>query len=277
MIDRNGQNVDNFPKYIAPNLKSLEIIDYDQRKNYRFSITTEEGDAYITDKFGNLLAGWNPYSFEKGISGSMRHFRIGGTDVYAVVLSNGDFLLLSRRAKIYNGFPIKLNLNIKSDYHLEIGSDFKTSRWTVLSENGTLFQINLKGEIIHKTQLYKPKTDTQFSLINDSENKKYVIAKVTDNKVTIVNDKDEIYFEKNNPLNEKVLIQFFSNGNQGDYIAINNIDDAYVRLFDLKGNLIPIATFPSTKPIEINYMGKSGPQNIFIINGKTLHAYTKPN
>ena len=65
VIDRNGQNVDNFPKYIAPNLKSLEIIDYDQRKNYRFSITTEQGDAYITDKFGNLLEGWKPYSFEK--------------------------------------------------------------------------------------------------------------------------------------------------------------------------------------------------------------------
>ena len=87
VLDRNGQNVANFPKYIAPNLKSLEIIDYDQRKNYRFSITSEQGDAYITDKFGNLLEGWNPYSFEEGIIGSMRHFRIGGTDVYAIVLS----------------------------------------------------------------------------------------------------------------------------------------------------------------------------------------------
>ena len=166
--------------------------------------------------------------------------------------------------------------SIKSDYHLEIGSDFKSSRWTVLSENGTLFQINLKGEIIHKTQLYKPAADTQFSLINDSENEKYVIAKVTKNKVTIVNSKDKIYFEKSNPLNEKVLIQFFSNGNQGDYIAINNIDDAYMRLFDLKGNLLPVTTIPSTKPMEINNLGKPGPQNIYIINGKTFHAYTKP-
>ncbi len=277
VIDRNGQNVDNFPKYIAPNLKSLEIIDYDQRKNYRFSITTEQGDAYITDKFGNLLEGWKPYSFEKGIIGSMRHFRIGGTDVYAVVLSNGDFLLLSRRAKIYNGFPIKLNLKIKSDYHLELGSDFKSSLWTVLSENGTLIQINLKGEIIHKTQLYKPKTDTQFILVNDSENKKYVIAKATKNKIIIVNDKDEIYFEKKISINEEVLIQFFNNGNRGDYIAINHIDDAYMRLFNLKGNLLPVATIPSTKPIEINNLGISGPKNIYIIDGKSFHAYTKPN
>ena len=277
VIDRNGQNVDKFPKYIAPNLKSLEIIDYDQRKNYRFSITTEQGDAYITDKFGNLLEGWDPYSFEQGIIGSMRHFRIGGTDVYAVVLSNGDFLLLSRRAKIYKGFPVKLNLRLKSDYHVEIGSDFKSSRWTVLSENGTLFQINLRGEIIYKTQLYKPATDTQFSLINDSKNKKYVIAKVTKNKIIIVNDKDEIYFERNIPLNDKVLIQFFNNGNQGDYIAINHIDHAYIHLFDLKGNLLPEATFPNTKPIEISDPVKSDRQNIYVINGKTFQTYTKTN
>ena len=78
----------------------------------------------------------------------------------------------------------------------------------MLSENGTLIQINLKGEIIHKTQLYKPKTDTQFILINDSENKKYVIAKATKNKIIIVNDKDEICISKKISNNEKVLIQF---------------------------------------------------------------------
>jgi hypothetical protein len=147
----------------------------------------------------------------------------------------------------------------------------------VLSENGTLFQINLKGEIIYKTQLYKPATDTQFSLINDSKNKKYVIAKVTKNKIIIVNDKDEIYFEKNIPLNDKVLIQFFNNGNQGDHIAINHIDHAYIHLFDLKGNLLPVATFPSTKPIEISNPVKSDRQNIYIINGKTFQTYTKTN
>ena len=184
----------------------MEIVDYDQRRNYRFSITTKQGDAFITDKSGTLLEGWNPYSFEEEIIGSMRHFRIGGTDAYAVALTNGEILLLSRRAKIYNGFPLKLNLSIESDYHLDIGSNFKSSHWTLLSENGTLFQINLKGEIIHKKQLYKPAADTQFSLINDSKNKKYVITKATKTKITLVNNKDEIYFEKNQPFDEKVLM-----------------------------------------------------------------------
>ena len=43
VIDRTGQNVANFPKYLAPHLKSLEIVDYDQQRNYRFSITTHAG------------------------------------------------------------------------------------------------------------------------------------------------------------------------------------------------------------------------------------------
>ena len=276
VIDRKGQNVANFPKYLAPHLKSLEIVDYDQKRNYRFSITTQQGDAFLTDKSGTPLEGWNPYHFEKDIIGSMRHFRIGGTDVYTVVLVNGEIFLLSRRAKIYKGFPLKLNLNTESDYHLRIGSNFKSSDWILLTENGTLFQMNLKGEILHKKQLYKPATDTQFTLINDSKNKKYVIAKATKTKITLVNDQDEIYFEKNHPLDKKILIQLFNNGNQGDYIVFNHIEDGYMRLFDLKGNLLSLSPLPNSPPIEMYNLAKSTPKEIYLINGKTLHAYTKP-
>ena len=224
-----------------------------------------QGDAFLTDKAGTPLEGWNPYHFEKDIVGSMRHFRIGGTDVYTVVLANGEIFLLSRRAKIYKGFPLKLNLNTESDYHLRIGSNFKSSHWTLLTENGTLFQVNLKGEILHKKQLYKPATDTQFTLINDSKNKKYVIAKATKTKITLVNDQDEIYFEKNHPLDKKVRVQLFSNGNQGDYIVLNPIEDGYMRLFDLKGNLLTLAPRSQAHiPSRCHNRGKSTPaRNLF--------------
>ena len=276
VIDRKGKNVADFPKYLAPHLKSLEIIDYDQKRNYRFSITTHQGDAFLTDKSGSPLEGWNPYHFEKDIIGSMRHFRIGGTDVFTVVLANGKIFLLSRRAKVYKGFPLKLDLNTESDYHLRIGSNFKSSLWTLLTENGTLFQMNLKGEILHKKQLYKPATDTQFTLIKDSKNKKYVIAKTTNTKITLVNDQDEIYFEKNHPLDKKILIQLFNNDNQGDYIAFNHIEDRYMHLFDLKGNLLSLSPLENSNPIEMYNLGKSTPKEIYLINGKTLQAYTKP-
>ena len=276
VIDRKGKNVADFPKYLAPHLKSLEIIDYDQKRNYRFSITTHQGDAFLTDKSGSPLEGWNPYHFEKDIIGSMRHFRIGGTDVFTVVLANGKIFLLSRRAKVYKGFPLKLDLNTESDYHLRIGSNFKSSHWTLLTENGTLFQMNLKGEILHKKQLYKPATDTQFTLIKDSKNKKYVIAKTTNTKITLVNDQDEIYFEKNHPLDKKILIQLFNSHNQGDYIVFNHIEDRYMRLFDLKGNLLSLSPLENSNPIEMYNLGKSTPKEIYLINGKTLQAYTKP-
>ena len=276
VIDRKGKNVADFPKYLAPHLKSLEIIDYDQKRNYRFSITTHQGDAFLTDKSGSPLEGWNPYHFEKDIIGSMRHFRIGGTDVFTVVLANGKIFLLSRRAKVYKGFPLKLDLNTESDYHLRIGSNFKSSLWTLLTENGTLFQMNLKGEILHKKQLYKPATDTQFTLIKDSKNKKYVIAKTTNTKITLVNDQDEIYFEKNHPLDKKILIQLFNSHNQGDYIVFNHIEDRYMRLFDLKGNLLSLSPLENSNPIEMYNLGKSTPKEIYLINGKTLQAYTKP-
>ena len=275
VIDRTGQNVANFPKYLAPHLKSLEIVDYDQQRNYRFSITTHGGDAFITDKDGTPLEGWNPYHFEKDIVGSMRHFRIGGTDVYTVVLANGEIILLSRRAKIYSGFPLKLNLNIASDYHLRMGSNFKSSHWNLLTENGTLIQVNLKGEILHKKQLYKPATDTQFTLLNDSKNNKYVISKATHNKITLVNDQDEIYFEKNHSLDKKVRVQFFSNGNQGDYIVLNPIKDGYMSLFDLKGNLLISPSLPSSHPIEMYNRGKSKQQEIYLIDETTLLTYSQ--
>ena len=49
-----------------------------------------------------------------------------------------------------------------------------------------------------------------------------------------------------------------------------------MRLFDLKGNLLSLSPLPNSHPIEMYNLGKSTPKEIYLINGKTLHAYTKP-
>ncbi len=103
-----------------------------------------------------------------------------------------------------------------------------------------------------------------------------MISKATHNKITLVNNQDEIYFEKNHSQDKKVRVQFFSNGNQGNYVVFNPIKDGYMRLFDLKGNLLTSPSLPSSHPIEMYNLSKSKQQEIYLIDGTTLFTYSKP-
>ena len=275
LVDRNGENVEEYPKYIAPNLSALAIVDYDGKKNYRFAITTLSGDLFITDQQGTPLEGWDPYHFSASIIGSVRHFRVGGTDAFAIVLTNGEMHLISRRGKVFPGFPIQTNMHIQSDYHLQVGSKFETSKWTVLSESGTLLSVNLKGTIIDRKELYKPRTDSKFQIHNDLDEKNYLISKQFENSIAVVNNNDAIIFEKNQLSSENVKIQYYKMGGDNDYFILSDLANQLIYPYDLNGRLLTTLPLMGDQPISLRYFKKENVYEIYLIRENKLILYLK--
>jgi hypothetical protein len=275
LVDRNGENVEEYPKYIASNLSALAIVDYDGKKNYRFAITTLSGDLFITDQQGTPLEGWDPYHFSASIIGSVRHFRVGGTDAFAIVLTNGEMHLISRRGKVFPGFPIQTNMHIQSDYHLQVGSKFETSKWTVLSESGTLLSVNLKGTIIDRKELYKPRTDSKFQIHNDLDEKNYLISKQFENSIAVVNNNDAIIFEKNQLSSENVKIQYYKMGGDNDYFILSDLANQLIYPYDLNGRLLTTLPLMGDQPISLRYFKKENVYEIYLIRENKLILYLK--
>ncbi|MCH8317821.1 MAG: SpoIIE family protein phosphatase [Bacteroidetes bacterium] len=61
-FDRKGNIVKNYPTQLVEKGLSLQVIDYDNSKNYRFLVSDDNGNIYMYNKEGLNLQGWNPNS-----------------------------------------------------------------------------------------------------------------------------------------------------------------------------------------------------------------------
>ncbi|MGF7140286.1 hypothetical protein [Roseimarinus sediminis] len=92
LIDRNGNNVKNFPlNFRAKASNGVSIFDYDNNKDYRFFVACTDRKIYAYDINGKLLEGWNLFTTDHEVKHPVQHFRVDGK----------DYLVASDRMKDY--------------------------------------------------------------------------------------------------------------------------------------------------------------------------------
>ncbi|NDE60967.1 MAG: hypothetical protein EB038_01900 [Cyclobacteriaceae bacterium] len=109
-IDRLGESLPGFPvKLPGEKIAHLNLLDYDQNREYRYFISTEEGNLWLLDKAGKPLEGWNPLTLGETSIGPPFHVRVSGKGDFMVALgSSGKIHLFNRRGEIQTGSPVVL-------------------------------------------------------------------------------------------------------------------------------------------------------------------------
>ncbi len=275
IIDRNGDYLPEYPREIsnAKALRYLTIIDYDGSKNYRFGIADEDGNVFITDKDANPLEGWSPRQFGAPLSAPPRHFRIGGTDVIPVQLNTGEIHLMSRRSREYPGFPIKTNQPVSSDYNLRPGSQFATTAYTTITENGQILSVNLKSNTLRREQLFRPNPETHFEIINDVSKSSHIILRKSANEYEVLDSDGSQYFRKDYLQEQEFFVQYYDLSSSKKYIVIGNPQDNFIYLYDLNGKLVTSRPIRGNKPISMLYSGNKDEHQIYIVNQNELALF----
>lgn len=81
LIDRNGNNVENFPKKLqSPATNPLAVFDYERNKNYRIFIAGEDKQIYLYNIKGQIIKGWKAAPAEHIISEPVIHLVCSGKD-----------------------------------------------------------------------------------------------------------------------------------------------------------------------------------------------------
>ena len=111
IVDRNGEDIENYPITINSKIKFLSIFDYDKDKKYRFLITTEEGNYLMYNTKKELLSPWNPLTLNGIPLKAPEHIRVGNKDIILIVTNDNKVHLLNRRAEYYKGFPFLTSNN----------------------------------------------------------------------------------------------------------------------------------------------------------------------
>lgn len=274
IIDRNGDYLPGYPKpRLSENpIAYFKCIDYDNSKNYRLAITDSKGLVFLTDKDMRPLPGWNPRRFDEPLRAAPNHHRIGGKDVFTILLKSGRVHLLSRKGEDLGGFPIDLQSNLAKGYFLKESNDLKSSVLHTLTESGELIKINLLGEILQRDQLYKPDQSTRFSIIPNVAQSEFLILRQTENRYEVLNESGSILFTKDYFAGKPVYQQYYNLGADTRLLAFVDPVSAYLYLYDLSGTLITGRPLAATRPISL---WKNGSEfQIYRCNGQNLELIT---
>ncbi len=271
VIDKEGTYVPGFPVSLdmATELTHLSIIDYDGNKRYRFGIADADGKVYLTDKNGKPLEGWNPRYFKGPVTEAPLHYRIGNRDLIMIQLERGEIHMLSRRARDFPGFPMKLNESIANHYNLVPGSDFASSRLTTITRPGELMVVDLKASVLNREELFKPTANTEFSIVNSISGRSFIILRKSENQYDILDRNGNILFQKDY-LDDDFFIQYYDLSPSRQYVVIGNPRDQFVYIYDIKGNLITSRPLLGNNPISMIYSGNTDEHQIYLAHQNEL-------
>lgn len=144
IIDRNGRNVNSFPKSFSdPITQPLAIFDYDNNRKYRFVIVQDQS-VYMFDAQGKRVKGFTYNKAPAIVSHPPTHIRINGKDYLLFLLKNGQLQILNRTGKV------RIPVSEQFDFgpNVPIKHEGKFVFWT---QDGSQIQISPEGTVIKLT------------------------------------------------------------------------------------------------------------------------------
>ena len=273
MIDRNGNNVENFPYQFSDfKIEHLYLLDYDHSKKYRFLMADNTGNLRMFNQQMEPLEGWNPLAFNSALSNQTFHVRVRGKDRILVANQNGIIDLRNRRAEEQNGFPLDLQFNINNPIHFAVGSTFEAAKFTTISKEGMVMQFDLNGRVYGKDQLYQPTGSSEFSLVIDAAQNDFVITRQDLNRLTLLNKEGGEIFSKDYQTNGKKDIQYYSLGVDKQLFIIRDLDTRKVYLYNKDGILFNSDDIFSDYALSVVYKKSNSKCYIYTAEGQSIEA-----
>jgi hypothetical protein len=253
VLNQDGGYVEGFPYALETEVEYMSVVDYGHSRNYRFLISSNNGDLYMLDKDMVLLEGWRPRHLNFKPAAAPSHLRIRGKDCIISLQENGFLNVMNRRGEMYPGFPVDLQGVYKNPVFTEAGPTFAQTSLTTVSDKGEVIKINLEGKLLKRDQLYRPSKETRFTLCIDEFKKDYVIARQELGILTLLDKRGEVILEKDYITSGILEIQYFNAGFEKQIYAVNDKIQEFTYLYDHSGKLINFRPIESGHEVELTY------------------------
>lgn len=251
MLDRNGNDVDNFPlKFNDEITQPLSVFDYDKKKNYRFFVTQNKAVLVYNAK-GKTVKGFGFSKASKTINTSPQHFRIGSKD-YLVIKTDNKLYILNRRGQT--------RVRVKNSFNYSNQPVFAyKNKFTTTTADGTLVSIDQNGSA----------TTQNLGLLQNHTLKttSRTLVALSENRLTIKDKTLELDFG-NYTQPSLFLI------NNKIYVSVTDLQTQKVYLYDSNAELLPNFPVYGISTIDLHNMDKDSSLE-FITKGddNTILAY----
>ena len=243
LIDRNGNFVENYPVTLPSKATNgISVIDYENNKDYRIFIATEDRKVRLFDKRGNRIVGWKFKRTEGKVTMPVRHFQSNSKD-YVVFSDDHEIYILNRRG----------NVRVKPDKHVHAaancdifieGKNTLNSRLVSASPDAEVIYVDLPSGKTRVVKMPGKRSDFGFSHFVQGGKPGYVF--VTPDEFLIFNAKGEkiagnTFRQQMSLVVDKYRfssndIKFGLHEENGNHIYLFNSDGTVYKGFPLIGN-----------------------------------------
>ena len=188
LIDRNGNNVDGFPKKLPYHTTiGHSLFDYNNSKKYRIIIIGSNNMMYNLDSKGKQVKGWKYKKQQNRIVAKAQHFKVNRKDYILQETKNSSSKLLAINGTQRVAYKTETTFN---------GSPLQ------IDQQGTLYGITFNGKLWrgtldgNATELTITELDKQslFVINNDDGNEERQFIITNDKSVFITNEAFEVIY-----------------------------------------------------------------------------------
>jgi hypothetical protein len=177
-LDVKGRQIEGFPIQLnSASHTPMAIFDYDDNRDYRFLIATDDGQIHNYQKEGKATNGWK-YSKSSSKIKMLKHLKAGARDYIFTLSEDGTIELLKRNGQPRYTSDLKIPGDL-IDIQFEMTNDIATSRVIFADSNGQILDKTFGNG--SKGKMYGL-ANGQFILIEDLDNDRVGDMLVIDGK-----------------------------------------------------------------------------------------------
>ena len=243
LLDRNGNSVEEYPiKLPVTATNGIAVLDYDNNRDYRIFLATNDRRVRLFDKRGNKVTGWEFKKTEGTVTQPVQYFRNNSKD-YIVFSDNHKVYILNRRG----------NSRVKPNKHIVVASNCKFHIKDKNTPNCKLISASPNAELIFidiptgKTtikSLIEKTNNFAFTFYKDANTPKYVFMLPDRLKIFDSSGKELVSKTFNKRMGLTIDKYQFSAGNSklglteqsGNHIFLINSNGSTYKGFPLRGS-----------------------------------------
>ncbi|SHM54476.1 hypothetical protein SAMN04488057_10293 [Cyclobacterium lianum] len=278
-LDRYGNLLPGFPIHFEEgrDITYLNVLDYDNNRDYRFFVADAEGNLFVYSGSGELLQEWDPRQSTDGPLAVMpAHHRVPGLGDFMVAMhTNGKLRFFNRRGQDKEGGNIVLGESLSTDYGIEEGREEGLSKIVTVNDAGEVVKVNFKGELTYRNQLLRPDRNTRFDLVNDQIGTDFVWVIREYNELKVLNPDESLLFDTN-IISEQLDYRYFSFGPANKIFVVLDRTQDFAYLYNYRGKLINQKPISVSENLWISFSGSRNEYTLVTVYENQLQEYKIP-
>ncbi len=243
LFDRNGNDMDGFPiKLKSGATNALTLVDYENKKDYRIFIATENKTIVCYKTNGELLKAFKNVQTTNKVFLPIQYFKAAGKDHLCAVDAKGKIYIIDRQGDTRVKMKEQLEAGV-SNFFIETSKDYARTFIVTADTLGVVTKISLtnKKEIV-KLNDFETSPYFNFQDLNNDDKNEFIF--LTRNELNIFSSEKSLVYKYDFKDTLTLSPQTFVFADWTTYIGVTSEKNNKLYLFDDNGVLMD--GFPKT-------------------------------